>query len=256
MSEQFDTPEQALIERLRRAPQPELAADVRTAIRVRVLDALDHPPIPAPRPALPRPILVIAVVLVAAALIAGGVLLVLSQQKQTIVTPTATIAPTMSAMPTITVPAIISSPVATGTYIPQPTPTADVTLSPTPAPTASVSTIIVIEGPVEQINGNVITIYGTQVEIPANDPILTSISIGVIVHVEVNNQTVTTHIVIVQPTVVGNTDTNTNPSSGEVWKDDGNCSHPPPDWAPANGWRRRCQGKDKDKGDKHDKGDD
>lgn len=190
----------------------------------------------------------------------GGVLLVLSQRNQAVITPTAvaTIAPTNTAVPTVTLPAVVSSPIPTDTHTPTPqsTATAQAALSPTPVPTATVSTIIVIEGPIQQINGNVITIYGTQVEIPANDPILTSISVGVILHVEVNGQAVTSHLVIVQPTVVGNTHTNTNPSSGGVWQDDGNCSHPPPDWAPANGWRRRCQGQDKDKGNKHDKGDD
>jgi hypothetical protein len=35
-------------------------------------------------------------------------------------------------------------------------------------------------------------------------------------------------------------DVNVNPQSGEVWRDKGNCQNPPPDWAPANGWRRRC----------------
>ncbi len=84
MSEQFSNPEQALIERLRRAPQPELSADARNMIRARMLDALDHPPVPAPRPTLLRPAVVIVVVFVTAALIAGGVLLVLSQQKQTV----------------------------------------------------------------------------------------------------------------------------------------------------------------------------
>jgi hypothetical protein len=29
--------------------------------------------------------------------------------------------------------------------------------------------------------------------------------------------------------------------SGEVWRDDGSCNNPPPPWAPANGWRRRCE---------------
>ncbi|NWF70225.1 MAG: hypothetical protein HXY40_14155, partial [Chloroflexi bacterium] len=31
-------------------------------------------------------------------------------------------------------------------------------------------------------------------------------------------------------------------TTGEVWRDDGSCNNPPPDWAPAVGWRQRCQG--------------
>jgi hypothetical protein len=29
-------------------------------------------------------------------------------------------------------------------------------------------------------------------------------------------------------------------ASGQVWRDDGGCLNPPPDWAVARGWRRRC----------------
>ena len=31
-------------------------------------------------------------------------------------------------------------------------------------------------------------------------------------------------------------------TTGEAWRDRGNCSNPPPPWAPAHGWRRRCEG--------------
>ncbi len=268
MSEQFTNPEEALIERLRRAPQPELPAETRDMIRARVLDALDHLPAPTPRPTLLRPVVVIVVVLVAAALITGGVLFVLSQQNQTVVSPTvpsevtvtvpptATIEPTLTVLPTTPVPAIVSSPIATGTVVS--------TISPMPVPTISVSTIIVVEGPVEHIDGNIITIYGIQVRIAPNDPILSSVSVGDVLHVEGGGQigTNTTQIIIVTTIVVfvnveENAGVNMNPSSGEVWRDDGNCSHAPPDWAPANGWRRRCEGKekDKDKGDKQNKDD-
>lgn len=239
MSEQFTTPEQALIERLRRAPQPELPSESRALILARVLDALDHPPLPAPRPTLPRPVVVIVVVLVAAALIAVGVLFVLSRQNQTVVTPPAT----FTLVPPSETPTATASPT--------------LTLTPTVIPTASVGVITVVEGNVEQVNGNVITIYGVPVQVDPNDPILGNISVGDVVRVEGSSQTGTV-VIVATTVVVVNVDVNVNPSSGEVWRDDGNCSHPPPDWAPANGWRRRCQGqeKDNDKGGKHDNGDD
>ncbi len=28
----------------------------------------------------------------------------------------------------------------------------------------------------------------------------------------------------------------------DIWVDDGNCQNPPPPWAPAWGWRRKCEG--------------
>ena len=31
-----------------------------------------------------------------------------------------------------------------------------------------------------------------------------------------------------------------NPGTGEIFRDTGDCSNPPPPWAPAHGWHRRC----------------
>ena len=303
MSEQFNNPEQALIERLRRAPQPELSAEVHQAMLSRMLEALEHPPVPTPRPRLLRPVSVIVIVVIVGALIAAGVLFVLSQQNQ-IVPPstiTATIAPSTTASPTVTieptltlvptntsvstvtllpataVPAVVTSSVTN--EIPSSTPTliltatSQVMISPTVPPTSSVNTIIVVEGPVQTINVNVISIYGIQIQIDPNDPILKTITVGDNLRIEGTTLAGTTQITVVAITVVvvnvtvnvdtgGNTGGggNVNPppsGSGEVWTDDGSCAHAPPDWAPANGWRRRCQGQtkdDKDKGNKQDKG--
>ncbi len=283
MSEQFSNPEQALIERLRHAPQPELSPEVHEIIRVRLLDALNHPPIPAPRPRFFHPVVVIAAVLivglVAAALIAGGVLFVLSQQNQAVLPsiatneptltllPTNTVEPTVTPIPTTGVPVSVSSPVLLQTPIPTVTLTLPATVEITLSPTATVATVIVIQGPVEKIDGNIITIYGIQVQIASNDPILITVKVGDVLRVE-GNQSGTTRIIIVATTVVSvnvvvdgsdSADGNVSPpssGSGEIWSDDGSCAHPPPDWAPANGWRRRCQGEDKEKDNEHDKDDD
>jgi hypothetical protein len=98
----------------------------------------------------------------------------------------------------------------------------------------------VIEGPVTAINGSTIVIYGIEIEIPANDPLLSVIEVGDVVRVEGDFgegglTIVVTTVVIVNVEVFVN-------DTGEVWRDNGSCSNPPPDWAPANGWRRRCQG--------------
>ena len=241
MSEQFSNPEQALIERLRQAPQPELPAEARALIRARVLDAIDHPPVPMPRPALLRPVFVIAIVLIAGALIVSGILFVLSRQAQPDITPTA------PATFTIPPPTVTSTVTSTATIEPTATPQATVTLTLTPTiiPTTSVGVISIVEGPVDSVVDDVITVYGTPVQIPPN----ATVTVGDVVRIETNSQSGTSQvIVIVTPTAVnagGGSEVNTNPSSGEVWQDDGNCAHPPPDWAPANGWRRRCQGQDK-----------
>ncbi len=291
MSEQFSNPEQALIERLRRAPQPELSPEARQMIHARLMDALDHPPIPAPRPRLFHPVVVIAAVLIVGALIAGGVLFVLSQQNQVVPLPTMTLEPTITAIPTNTIeptvtplptntvepttvaPVVVSSPMLLSTA----TLTLTTTLSPTVEsatliPTTTSPTVMVIQGPVEKIDGNVITIYGIQVQIAPDDPVLITVKIGDVLRVE-GSQTGTTQIVIVAVVVVNVTATENGAggtsnggstaagsNQGEVWTDDGSCAHPPPDWAPANGWRRRCQGintkGDKGKGSKQDKSDD
>lgn len=33
---------------------------------------------------------------------------------------------------------------------------------------------------------------------------------------------------------------NANSVTASAWYDDGTCNNPPPEWAPASGWRRRC----------------
>lgn len=35
---------------------------------------------------------------------------------------------------------------------------------------------------------------------------------------------------------------NANSVTTSAWHDDGTCNNPPPNWAPASGWRRRCAG--------------
>jgi hypothetical protein len=101
--------------------------------------------------------------------------------------------------------------------------------------------IIVIEGPVEAININIITIYGINIELDPNDPILTVIQIGDVIRVEgafEEGDGIT--IVIVAITIIF-IDVDVFILDGEVWRDDGGCQNGPPPWAPAHGWRRRCE---------------
>lgn len=61
-------------------------------------------------------------------------------------------------------------------------------LSTTPTPTTEASPtdpdVIVIEGRVDEINQNIITISNTQIEIDINDPILAFIQVGDVVQLE------------------------------------------------------------------------
>lgn len=70
----------------------------------------------------------------------------------------------------------------------QATPTPDATPAPTPvvtpSPTPNPDTIIVIEGPVENININIITIYNINIIVAPDNPILTFINIGDVIRVE------------------------------------------------------------------------
>ena len=64
------------------------------------------------------------------------------------------------------------------------TPESTAAVTPAPTPTGSSDPIIVIEGPVQSINVNIITIFNINIQVDSNDPILTQIQIGDNVHVE------------------------------------------------------------------------
>jgi hypothetical protein len=100
-------------------------------------------------------------------------------------------------------------------------------------------------GPVEAINGNVITVYGLEVVMDADDPLLAVIVVGDVIRVEgdFDGAAIDASDVVVVGADGAAVEVYSN-EAGEVWRDDGTCNNAPPDWAPANGWRRRCQGGD------------
>jgi hypothetical protein len=100
--------------------------------------------------------------------------------------------------------------------------------------------LITIEGDVTAINVNVITIYDMEIVLAPSDPILRVIQIGDTVRVDGEYQS-GTRIVLIAVTIVF-VDVDVFVNNGEVWRDSGNCNNPPPAWATANGWRRRCEG--------------
>lgn len=136
----------------------------------------------------------------------------------------------------------VPTPEATPDATPDVTP--DVTPEATPDPDDDDLPItIVIEGPVQAININIITIYNINIQVDADDPILTVIQIGDIVRIEGNiaddDDDSTTIVVVAVTIIIINIDVVIG--DNVVWRDNGNCSNPPPPWAPANGWRRRCE---------------
>jgi hypothetical protein len=128
------------------------------------------------------------------------------------------------------------SPAPTGTFTPTPTGTL------TPTPRGPVT--IIIEGPVQAININIITIYDFDIVVAPNDPILSIIRIGDVVRVigDIDDDNRDTIVITAITVIIVDVDIVVDDGGTIVWRDDGNCSNPPPDWAPANGWRRRCQG--------------
>lgn len=129
-----------------------------------------------------------------------------------------------------------STPEATLEATPEVTP--EETPEATTEPEDGLPITIVIEGPVEAININIITIYNIDIQLNPDDPLLQVIQIGDIVHIDGDTeQNGNTIIIIAINIVIINVDINTD---GTVYRDDGTCSNPPPSWAPAHGWHKRC----------------
>lgn len=123
--------------------------------------------------------------------------------------------------------------------------------------------IIIIEGPIKEIRGNIIVIYDIEIELDPNDPIITVIRVGDIIRIEgEDDDDDTTIIIIAIVIIIIDVDIYVDDDGRTVYRDDGGCGNPPPPWAPAHGWRRKCQtiiidsdrGKGKNK--KHDDDDD
>jgi len=150
-------------------------------------------------------------------------------------------------MPTSIPPTLVpttAAPTMTPTT-PIPTVTLTATLeSSTAEPTLPVT--IVVEGPIQSINGSTIVIFDLTILLNAAD--LASVHVGDLVRIEGYYAADSQMIIAIRITVIRNTPipssggVETNPSTGQTWTDPGNCSNPPPPWAPANGWRRRCEG--------------
>jgi hypothetical protein len=250
--------------RIASAPRPTLSPAALARIQAQITQAQPVAPQRFPIQAASSGRLALVAVLTVVLVI--GSVLVAQQLGITLVVPADT--PTASSTPTETAtytPSVTSSATSTTTLQPSVTPTASetvttsasetipptATLTPTEnaigLPTATASPtlqpgIVVVEGPVQSINGSVVVIHDIEIEVDPNDPILGVIQVGDQVRIEGTIDTDGTTVGVVAITiVVVNVDVSVSPD-GDVWRDTGNCSNPPPDWAPAHGWRARCEG--------------
>lgn len=180
---EFTPQERALIERVQNAPQPDLKPDTYARMRQQLLAEVDLVPAPGTQPRLSPHLsaLTIIIVVVAALAVAALVFVFLQQAPSQVAFPTAqpSLTSTLSGetlMPTLVVtqtPFLESMGEITAE-------TAEATPAPTMTATPSVTleSVMVIEGPVSAINGNIITVFDMNIQVTTGDAVLTSIKIG------------------------------------------------------------------------------
>jgi hypothetical protein len=189
IDDSFTPQEQALIERLRNAPQRRLDAAKVNTIEAKMLSAVDMP-IPAARP----PILATRTfpILIAVAAIIVFIILVVNSQRrqQQAATAEASISAETGTLTQTSIPATLTSVplVATDSQpatVPQTmSPTMPQTPLPTSASASPPDTAIVVEGPVRAIEGNRITVYDLTFQTAADDPMLNIIKVGDVVRLK------------------------------------------------------------------------
>ncbi len=222
-----DDPLIAAAARVSAAPRPALSPEARVRIRATIL-AVQAAPSRSPLRRFRRQSMPVRLALVAALLILIAGTVWASQRVIPLFTPSGATALPPTALPTLTL-IPVSAP-------PSIQPTEAVT--PEPAPPVS----IIVEGPVQSIAGSTVVIFDLKINLSSTDPLLSTIQIGDVLRVEGAVAADPTVITAVQTTLV-NVEVEANPAdSQQIWRDFGDCSHPPPSWATANGWRRRCQG--------------
>lgn len=156
------------------------------------------------------------------------------------ITPTATASLTASPSPTATA---TMTATATATATASVTPTATSTMTPTATP---LPVVLIIEGEVGTVTETSVIIYGIEIQLDPANPLHKAIQSGDMLHIEVGisgSESPDSENIALSAVTIDFVDVEvfTN-ESGEVFRDDSDCSHPPPPWAPAHGWRARCEG--------------
>ena len=221
----FTPEEQALIAQLHNLPKPELERPAFDAIRQQMFHEMDYPSVPISKttPSL-SPMMIVSVTLMIIILVIAIVLVILAIQNgepkivptEVIVTETITpdpivleIGETLSNAPTelSPLPTLAPATLLTGateisdieqTIVPATETPSNIIETPNSiVATETVVPLIVIEGSVQAININVITVFDFDIQIDAGNPILTDIQIGDNVRIEGNMDFVDTVFVIV-----------------------------------------------------------
>jgi hypothetical protein len=195
--EPFSLDEQALIQRLRSAPQRTLKPQTREAIRERVIQEMDRVTVRAPRTRpgwrIPTLVAIAIVIMSIVVLITVIILLASSPHGSPPIGGTAATAMTATAVPATLTPTLSPThlPAVEATSAATTEPTKAPTPDPTPEPVATGETgdlapLVVIEGPVQAVNSSGLTVFDTVIRVEPGDPVLSSVQIGDMVHVEGN----------------------------------------------------------------------
>jgi hypothetical protein len=201
MPDDVFTPEEAaVVQRLRNAPQPQIRPQAFQVIQQRLLQELDAPsePIPNSQPrSMPITPILLGIGVVVVLLIV--VSLALTLQRNPTPTLPATDSLVLTATTTVTSTAL---PTTQATLAPRTQPIAQTESPVAPTGSALSSTIVagtavtpaistmepqailVLEGPVQQINLDGIIVFDMQIRLDPDDPILKLVQVGKSVHVE------------------------------------------------------------------------
>lgn len=108
---------------------------------------------------------------------------------------------------------------------------------------------IIIDGSVQSINGNIIVIYGFSITLDPNDPVLVNLQVGDVlqIHGNLGDSNIIIAVIVI---IIADYDDDID-IDFDIDIDTGNddvyvrpeCRNPPPPWAPAHGWRRKCEGR-------------
>lgn len=147
-------------------------------------------------------------------------------------------------------PAVETTATATTSPTSSHTPTATITLTQsltatalaTPTLTATPVGSLVIEGPIQAINGSAIVIYGITIQLDPANPLIPTLQVNDTLHIEGQIEVAGNSVIVIAITIVLVDVDIYISDDGQVFRDDASCNNPPPPWAPAHGWRARCEG--------------
>ena len=144
---------------------------------------------------------------------------------------------------TTPMPAPMQRPTGTPATVRAPTSTPD-EAQVTAAPDTAGEHVRVVEGVIESIEHNLVRVQGVIVEFDPDDPLLTVMRAGDLLRAEGQVVEVDGSARIrATAATIANVTIDISEDGQQAYRDDEviDCSNPPPAWAPASGWRARCE---------------